>query len=96
MSKFEQLPNQGDAWGLIIDIPGDPDLSKTSLSYVRVSEDIYYPVSTFLDGKKRLPSVDTTWLCDSVIEDDLVYGYCYNFLPIKNVSGYPASYRFST
>ena len=102
--EFDGLPAAGDSIGIEIELPNSKAGDTTGLGWELNADGTYTGVSYYWDNTEEDYYVDSTWVCDAVpssrkplYEDGVVMkGYCYNFMPAKNVSGPDIDYRFST
>ena len=65
MSIFDNLPSEGDTWGLLFNIPTDTAGSATGFGFVNTGNGNYTGFSVYHDGAANTTTTDNTWLCDS-------------------------------
>ena len=51
LATFDNLPSQGDNWGLLVDIPSTTDGSSTGFGFFNNGDGTYTGVSVYYDGK---------------------------------------------
>ena len=61
---FDNLENEGDSLGILIDLPNGSGSDYSSFGCI-ITNETYIPVSMFTDGTTQEVSSDLAWFCSA-------------------------------
>ena len=60
---FEELPNDGDSFGLSVQLPNGSGKDASGFGFARITSKTYIGISYWLDGTINQTEQDDSWLC---------------------------------